>query len=58
MTSMKNVEMDCNGKDRTCLKCSKLFLSNGAGNRICKKCSQVNGNLKAGCTSYHLPKMS
>jgi hypothetical protein len=30
---------------RQCLKCSQMFQSRGAGNRICKKCSAVNAAL-------------
>jgi hypothetical protein len=30
---------------RRCLKCSKDFLSQGAGNRICKRCHQKNAAL-------------
>jgi len=57
-TDSNDKETDSNDKERTCLKCSKSFLSIGVGNRICKKCSQINGNLKGGCTSYRLPQMS
>jgi hypothetical protein len=31
---------------RRCLKCNEEFPSKGAGNRICKKCTQVNASLK------------
>lgn len=30
---------------RTCLKCNKLFDSEGPGNRICPRCRQVNARL-------------
>ena len=30
---------------RRCLKCNLQFLSKGAGNRICKKCSRINAAL-------------
>ena len=29
-------------KERTCLRCGKLFQSQGAGNRVCKKCVPAN----------------
>ena len=29
-------------KERTCLKCGKLFISNSAGNRICGGCNIDN----------------
>ena len=32
--------------NRTCLKCNGIFRSKSAANRICKKCAQVNANLK------------
>jgi hypothetical protein len=32
-------------KRRTCLKCNKPFDSYGPGNRICKRCSQINARL-------------
>ena len=32
-------------KKRTCLKCNKLFDSTGPGNRICKRCRQINDRL-------------
>lgn len=32
-------------KKRTCLKCNKLFDSKGPGNRICKRCSEINASL-------------
>jgi phage FluMu protein Com len=32
-------------KQRTCLKCGKLFDSAGPGNRICKRCAQVNARI-------------
>lgn len=32
-------------KRRTCLKCNRLFDSTGPGNRICKRCSQINARL-------------
>jgi hypothetical protein len=32
-------------KQRTCLKCNKLFDSTGPGNRICRRCQQVNDRL-------------
>lgn len=31
--------------NRRCLKCNKEFLSQGAGNRICKECRQINARL-------------
>ena len=30
---------------RKCLKCSKMFQSTGAANRICKACSKINSGL-------------
>jgi hypothetical protein len=30
---------------RVCLKCNKEFLSESAGNRICKKCRRINAGL-------------
>ncbi len=33
-------------KKRTCLKCGKLFDSTGPGNRICKRCAQINGRIR------------
>jgi hypothetical protein len=32
-------------KQRTCLKCRKLFDSAGPGNRICKRCGQINARI-------------
>ncbi len=32
--------------NRKCLKCSEMFRSNGAANRICQKCSHANASLK------------
>ena len=32
-------------KQRTCLKCSRPFNSTGPGNRICKRCQQLNARL-------------
>lgn len=32
-------------KQRTCLKCGKSFESTGPGNRICRRCQQVNDRL-------------
>ena len=32
-------------KQRTCLKCNKLFDSAGPGNRICRWCAQANARL-------------
>lgn len=32
-------------KQRTCLKCNRLFDSTGPGNRICRRCQQVNAKL-------------
>ena len=32
-------------KQRTCLKCGKLFDSAGPSNRICKRCAQVNARI-------------
>ena len=32
-------------KKRTCLKCSRLFDSEGPGNRICRRCRQINDRL-------------
>ena len=29
-------------KKRTCLKCCQLFDSVGPGNRICRRCQQIN----------------
>jgi hypothetical protein len=31
---------------RQCLKCTKMFESKSAANRICKKCTQVNAALR------------
>jgi len=31
-----------NHKERTCLKCGKLFMSNGPGNRLCRDCQADN----------------
>lgn len=28
-------------KERVCLKCQKIFLSTGVGNRICNRCSKT-----------------
>jgi hypothetical protein len=33
-------------KQRTCLKCRKLFDSAGPGNRICKRCAQINARVR------------
>lgn len=32
-------------KERTCLKCNRPFKSSGPGNRICKRCNQLNARL-------------
>jgi tRNA(Ile2) C34 agmatinyltransferase TiaS len=32
-------------KERTCLKCGKSFASAGPGNRICKRCAQINARI-------------
>ena len=32
-------------KKRTCLKCNRLFDSEGPGNRICPRCRQINARL-------------
>jgi hypothetical protein len=32
-------------KQRTCLKCGKEFASTGPGNRICKRCAQINNRI-------------
>lgn len=32
-------------KQRTCLKCNQLFDSAGPGNRICRRCQQINDRL-------------
>ncbi len=32
-------------KRRTCLKCGKSFDSVGPGNRICKRCAQINARI-------------
>lgn len=32
-------------KERTCLKCNRPFKSWGPGNRICKRCNQLNARL-------------
>jgi len=32
-------------RQRTCLKCNKLFASAGPANRICRHCQQVNARL-------------
>lgn len=32
-------------KQRTCLKCNRLFPSTGPGNRICSKCQRINARL-------------
>jgi hypothetical protein len=29
---------------RVCLKCNKKFLSQSAGNRICKECAKINAS--------------
>lgn len=31
---------------RQCLKCSEMFHSKNAGNRICKKCARVNAAIR------------
>lgn len=33
-------------KKRKCLKCDKLFLSRGVGNRICARCASRNARIK------------
>jgi len=35
-------------KERRCLKCSKMFMSNGIGNRICSKCTASNASIRMG----------
>lgn len=37
--------MNTQEKKRTCLKCDRLFLSAGPGNRICRRCQKVNARL-------------
>lgn len=37
--------LDMEMKKRTCLKCNRLFDSEGPGNRICKRCRQLNARL-------------
>ena len=32
-------------KDRRCLKCEQMFLSDGPSNRLCDLCRKQNGNL-------------
>lgn len=32
-------------KQRTCLKCNRLFDSAGPANRICRRCLQINDRL-------------
>jgi hypothetical protein len=32
-------------KQRSCLKCGKPFDSAGPGNRICKRCAQINSRI-------------
>jgi len=32
-------------KQRTCLRCGKSFDSTGPGNRICKRCAQINARI-------------
>ena len=32
-------------KQRACLKCGKSFESAGPGNRICKRCAQINARI-------------
>jgi phage FluMu protein Com len=32
-------------KKRTCLKCNKLFNSEGPANRICPRCQRINSQL-------------
>lgn len=32
-------------KQRSCLKCGHLFDSAGPGNRICKRCAQINSRI-------------
>lgn len=32
-------------KQRTCLKCNRLFDSEGPANRICRPCQQINARL-------------
>jgi hypothetical protein len=35
--------------DRTCLKCRRIFLSKGIGNRLCPKCERSNQDGLARC---------
>jgi len=37
--------MNTERRKRTCLKCNRLFDSAGPGNRICRRCQQVNDRL-------------
>jgi hypothetical protein len=37
--------MNTQRKKRTCLKCDRLFDSAGPGNRICRRCQQINDRL-------------
>jgi hypothetical protein len=37
--------MNTEQKKRTCLKCNQLFDSTGPGNRICRRCQQINARL-------------
>jgi len=37
--------MNTQRKKRTCLKCDQLFDSTGPGNRICRRCQQINDRL-------------
>ena len=32
-------------KQRSCLKCGQMFDSAGPGNRICKRCAQINSHI-------------
>lgn len=39
----KKIEKDLSDqKERTCLKCNLVFLSENKFNRICKECNQIN----------------
>ena len=37
--------MNAQRKKRMCLKCDRLVDSSGPGNRICRRCQQVNAKL-------------
>jgi len=37
--------MNTQRKKRTCLKCNRPFDSAGPGNRICRRCQQINDRL-------------